>query len=92
MPPSPPYIARLTQEAKRDLAEIRTYTIQQFGRDQWPVYQQRIEAAIQKLCQNASAGSRCVLPSSRIESFSYWSAKGLSLSLLPFDRTASSAR
>lgn len=56
MPPSPPYIARLTQEAKRDLAEIRTYTIQRFGREQWSVYQQRIEAAIQKLCQTPQLG------------------------------------
>lgn len=56
MPPSPKYIARLTRQAQRDLAEIRTYTIRQFGREQWPVYEQRIEGAVQKLCQTPNIG------------------------------------
>lgn len=51
MLPSPQYIARFTRQAQRDIAETRTYTIRQFGRDQWPVYQQRIDSAIQKLCK-----------------------------------------
>lgn len=56
MPPSPQYIARLTRQAQKDLAEIRTYTIQKFGLEQWSAYKQRIEGAIQKLCQTPNIG------------------------------------
>ena len=53
---SRPYIAKLTQQAQNDLAEIRTYSIQQFGLEQWSVYKQRIETAIQKICRTPQLG------------------------------------
>lgn len=56
MPPSPQYIAKLTRQARKDLAEIRTYTIQQFGIEQWSAYKQRIEGAIHNLCQTPNIG------------------------------------
>lgn len=51
MPPSL-YKIKRSDDAKRDLAEIRTYTIRAFGPDQWPVYKSRINAAIRTVASD----------------------------------------
>lgn len=41
----------LTQQARTDLADIQAFTIERFGLEQWPIYQQRISNAL-RLLQN----------------------------------------
>lgn len=39
----------LTQQARTDLADIQAFTIERFGPEQWPIYQQRIRKALLRL-------------------------------------------
>lgn len=50
------YKLKRSDEAKRDLAEIRTYTIQTWNREQWDVYKQRIEHALQTIATEPALG------------------------------------
>ena len=47
---------RLSGQAKSDLEEIRTYTVETWGRDQWLVYYRQLVTALKRITGDPDAG------------------------------------
>lgn len=47
---------RLSGQAKSDLEEIRTYTVETWGRDQWLVYYRQLVTAFERITGDPDAG------------------------------------
>ena len=47
---------RLSRSAQRDIAEIRTYTIKQWSRDNWLSYFSGVAAVFDKISENPNMG------------------------------------
>ena len=48
----------LTQQARTDLADIQAFTIERFGLEQWPIYQQRLSTALLRLQKTPMIGKQ----------------------------------
>lgn len=76
MPPSPRYRARFTEQARLDIAEIRTFTVRHLGSTQWAVYKGRINTALRKLCQTPHIGKDAAALIPGLKSFHLGRPKG----------------
>ncbi len=47
---------RLTRQARRDLEDIRRFTVETWGRDQWKTYFAGMVAAFQRVTQDGKCG------------------------------------
>ncbi len=47
---------RLSGQAKSDLEEIRTYTVETWGRDQWLVYYRQLVTAFERITGDTDVG------------------------------------
>jgi plasmid stabilization system protein ParE len=48
----------ITQQARTDLADVQAFTIERFGLEQWPIYQQRINDSLLRLRNTPMLGKQ----------------------------------
>lgn len=56
MPPSR-YKIKRSELAKSDLATIKAFTIERFGKQQWPIYRERLQQAIDAIATTPTIGA-----------------------------------
>lgn len=56
MPLSHPFEIKRSRQAREDLADIRAWTIKRFGKEQWPIYRERITETLSLIAFNPEIG------------------------------------